>query len=519
MNQAQALYEAISKLETKEEILKMLPNKNLPYYKEVMMDIIKKLRYDVYELTRLGDDEKETLDYLRLLNLQIAVCEDYVREEKVKLDDEINFVFATSVFGNIYAFSDIESISPEFYDRILKCLDEMRSRNDTFDVSKSRVFSNNGNINGVIERKGYQVRILYRQLDYNTIYIFRIKVKKSDNDKKDYLDVVNRCKLTDRQFNEFKLNFLDEKFKKDILSLNKKVSLDIINYLVNNKRGEKHFDVRLDCTNDSLNEDDSSHNNDSLGETDSSHKNDSLGETDSSHKNDSLGETDSFHKKDSLDDLLKKIKSEDSLWYRMYILFKEIGLSSKLDRKNKTSLRNIGFFDWVEEQNDLHEKGLLSFDKVKLLEKAGFVFSSLEDKNEGKNDKKWMINYSLACDYYKKHGNLLIPSKYKVSFDGAVYNLGSWIATQRNRYRSGKLSSFRVDKLNEIGMVWRIHKTSLRTPKNFVLFTPGKVSMKADVSSISDSISKVYGTLLKMDDDKLDEFMLMCENDDLRKNR
>ncbi len=483
MNQAQALYEAISKLETKEEILKMLPNKNLPYYKEVMMDIIKKLRYDVYELTRLGDDEKETLDYLRLLNLQIAVCEDYVREEKVKLDDEINFVFATSVFGNIYAFSDIESISPEFYDRILKCLDEMRSRNDTFDVSKSRVFSNNGNINGVIERKGYQVRILYRQLDYNTIYIFRIKVKKSDNDKKDYLDVVNRCKLTDRQFNEFKLNFLDEKFKKDILSLNKKVSLDIINYLVNNKRGEKHFDVRLDCTNDSL------------------------------------GETDSFHKKDSLDDLLKKIKSEDSLWYRMYILFKEIGLSSKLDRKNKTSLRNIGFFDWVEEQNDLHEKGLLSFDKVKLLEKAGFVFSSLEDKNEGKNDKKWMINYSLACDYYKKHGNLLIPSKYKVSFDGAVYNLGSWIATQRNRYRSGKLSSFRVDKLNEIGMVWRIHKTSLRTPKNFVLFTPGKVSMKADVSSISDSISKVYGTLLKMDDDKLDEFMLMCENDDLRKNR
>lgn len=67
----------------------------------------------------------------------------------------------------------------------------------------------------------------------------------------------------------------------------------------------------------------------------------------------------------------------------------------------------------------------------------------------------WDTYYSLARDYFRAHGHLLIPGDYHV--DGRA--LGAWIGTQRGDRRSGSNSRFtreRVDKLNAIGMVWDV---------------------------------------------------------------
>lgn len=61
----------------------------------------------------------------------------------------------------------------------------------------------------------------------------------------------------------------------------------------------------------------------------------------------------------------------------------------------------------------------------------------------------------LAKEYYKEHGNLLVPIKY-VTPTGE--KLGIWIVNNRKRYADGILSLDRIKALNSIGMVWNIHE-------------------------------------------------------------
>ena len=67
----------------------------------------------------------------------------------------------------------------------------------------------------------------------------------------------------------------------------------------------------------------------------------------------------------------------------------------------------------------------------------------------------WDAMYQLAERYYKEHGHLNMPKRYKTS-EG--YSLGMWIATQRNVYAgktSGNLSELQIKKLSAIGMRWQ----------------------------------------------------------------
>lgn len=68
----------------------------------------------------------------------------------------------------------------------------------------------------------------------------------------------------------------------------------------------------------------------------------------------------------------------------------------------------------------------------------------------------WDEYFTLAKDYYEKHGNLLIPQKYVTN---SGINLGYWIHTQRRAYNGNTDSSITNDqilKLESIGMVWRV---------------------------------------------------------------
>lgn len=65
--------------------------------------------------------------------------------------------------------------------------------------------------------------------------------------------------------------------------------------------------------------------------------------------------------------------------------------------------------------------------------------------------------FYLAKEYYKEHGNLLVPIKY-VTPTGE--KLGIWIVNNRKRYADGILSLDRIKALNSIGMVWNIHEKS-----------------------------------------------------------
>ncbi len=75
------------------------------------------------------------------------------------------------------------------------------------------------------------------------------------------------------------------------------------------------------------------------------------------------------------------------------------------------------------------------------------LFDALEDTLSA----GWDYMYLEAKDYYEENGNLLIPATYETE---SGYGLGRWIRTQRVSYQNGTIDKSKVDKLNEIGMVW-----------------------------------------------------------------
>ena len=56
-------------------------------------------------------------------------------------------------------------------------------------------------------------------------------------------------------------------------------------------------------------------------------------------------------------------------------------------------------------------------------------------------------------EYFKQHGDLMVPTKY-VCKDG--YALGRWISLKRRQYANGTMSENNVARLESIGMIWNM---------------------------------------------------------------
>ena len=108
-----------------------------------------------------------------------------------------------------------------------------------------------------------------------------------------------------------------------------------------------------------------------------------------------------------------------------------------------TTNRGVKLGSWIGKQRKQYKEGKLPKDKIELLEKIGMTWSIF--------DVQWNEYYELAAEYYREHGNLLIPLRYKTADDK---KLGSWISHQRRSFKSGKLSAERIKMLEQIGIAW-----------------------------------------------------------------
>lgn len=72
--------------------------------------------------------------------------------------------------------------------------------------------------------------------------------------------------------------------------------------------------------------------------------------------------------------------------------------------------------------------------------------------------KTWDEAYKLAANYYKTYNNLEVKRGFKtddgIEFEQYGYALGEWVVTQRKLFSKGLLEPERIDKLNNIGMIW-----------------------------------------------------------------
>lgn len=164
---------------------------------------------------------------------------------------------------------------------------------------------------------------------------------------------------------------------------------------------------------------------------------------------------------------------------------------------------------WIADRRDARKLGRLSDDRIIQLDAVDMVWDT--------NEEAWRHALAAARLYFNENGDLNVSSDF-VAYDG--FRLGQWLSNRRARRRRGRgnLSAERIAELDELGMVWDVHREEwqlgiaaarsygemhgdLRVPANFVTasgFGLGRWIVKRRGE-------RARGTLVKERIDALDE--------------
>ena len=125
----------------------------------------------------------------------------------------------------------------EYYDDVIELLRKLKDGEIDANEQKEKQLTNNNALRGGREKKGFKVRIAYRILDSGIVYVMLVKVKKSDNDRKDVEVVVERKKNTNSEFERLKEKIKDESFRDQLISDGTLTYERIKDFLESNQRG------------------------------------------------------------------------------------------------------------------------------------------------------------------------------------------------------------------------------------------------------------------------------------------
>ena len=113
------------------------------------------------------------------------------------------------------------------------------------------------------------------------------------------------------------------------------------------------------------------------------------------------------------------------------------------DPNYKSAITGYNLRNQIIAVRGLKRQGKLSSQKIEQLNNLGIEWNPL--------DVQWENGFSHAIDYYKQNGHLYVMAKYKCS-DG--FQLGTWLAHQRQYRKKGILSEARINKLNSLEFDW-----------------------------------------------------------------
>lgn len=140
-----------------------------------------------------------------------------------------------------------------------------------------------------------------------------------------------------------------------------------------------------------------------------------------------------------------KANSEFAVWMKSFsklkAFFNKYGHSSP-----KKSYGDKQLVSWVLQQRHKKRKDTLKSKYFDLLEVIKFEWNPDLSKT---NDVAWLNNYENLIKYKEQFGNTSVSQTNK-----DYKSLGKWVNDQRHLFKKGKMSDFRINKLNDIGFVW-----------------------------------------------------------------
>lgn len=164
----------------------------------------------------------------------------------------------------------------------------------------------------------------------------------------------------------------------------------------------------------------------------------------------------------------KKEKRQHTTWDFMFELYNQ-AMKDGIEIIGTTVYKGYKLGIWCQNQRSQYKNGTLSSERVVRLDSVGFV---------------WDVNASSWDSYFELYKQALADG-VDLTQEGLYkgVRLGSWVHTQRQRYKNGTLSQDRVDKLNSVGFVWDVSRNAWSS--SFELYKQAK----------SEGVNPVAGTV------------------------
>ena len=248
-------YESIKLLQNEADIIDSLPQPDYGNFFTIITGLIQCLDDELIELEQelesvssSNDEMKEYIEEeIKTLQFKKEICaslldkgiEDNLIEEESEKISKKNIIFATTNSGNICIENDLKTLPEEYYESAIDLLHRLQNGAEENNIEKARPLTTvNKKMAGIHEIKDFKVRMFYKNLAADTVYILMIRMKKSNNDALDRKEIIDRISQRNGQYEKLKLQIKNKQFKEQLISENEKAIADICDYLSNNKRGK-----------------------------------------------------------------------------------------------------------------------------------------------------------------------------------------------------------------------------------------------------------------------------------------
>lgn len=240
-------FQAIGELQDQNDIINALPKVDYVNFFPIIKGLIELLENqykDFQEMLAMEEKGSEMYEYicedLELCNMKKNLCikllvqgdEISKVEEKAQNIVAKNLIFATSESGAVYIEKDLGNMQPEFYYRVYDSLKMLEAG-----TAKVKAFSGNLKLSKLCEVSPFQVRVIFRNLDSDTIFVMMARIKKDDNSVKDRKEPILRNQQVSLEYDKIKNEIKDPQRKVELIEENREIRDRLFMYLNKHSKG------------------------------------------------------------------------------------------------------------------------------------------------------------------------------------------------------------------------------------------------------------------------------------------
>lgn len=242
-------YESIILLQDEKDIIEALPKPEYQNFFPLIEGLISKLMTEYEEFKSLDDKDEEIIEEIESLNRKINICKDLLIKVNTELASESleeqstyskrHLIFAKTSFGTTFIEKDLKNIPFEYYDKILSALDTLENGDIGSNPEKAKLLVADKRLSGLFEIKEFKIRLIYRILKGNIVYVMQVRMKKDNNSLIDKQELISRNKNTKNEFIELKRNIENENYKLALINEHYDIYQDLKKVLEENNRNKK----------------------------------------------------------------------------------------------------------------------------------------------------------------------------------------------------------------------------------------------------------------------------------------